>query len=204
MNFGLSKFRSMSHFTVTPEYVEDPQGNRNHISHFGSLEAAKAALETLHYCWRCIDSTYLSNCQDCSNCSWVKGKQNSRDLRGTPIQVPKIDGIHQKVLELASKPGALIHRHRDATETARTWDGWIVFLGGEGAARLVDFFGPINGNFKAAKLILRESSTLKFPETHLFLQVSDSLQVPTTLKLMRELAEAEKRIKSEPFLPKVP
>lgn len=65
-----------NNFTVTSEYIEDAQGNRNYISHFGSKKAAKAALETLVDCGNCVNCSGCSGCLDCWD---ISGSKNFKD-----------------------------------------------------------------------------------------------------------------------------
>jgi len=50
-------------------WLEDTNGNRCSVEHFGSKEAAQTALDSLKNCRNCTNCTNCSNCSRCSNCS---------------------------------------------------------------------------------------------------------------------------------------
>lgn len=116
-------------------YAEDENGNRNYFSYFGSKEKAVEALKTL------IDCSY------CSNCSGFK-----KDLK-----IPKIENIHQKILEATSKKYALNMKIWHTCETTHCRAGWVVHLAGKEGYELEKLLDtPL-----AASLIYRESSQIK-------------------------------------------
>jgi hypothetical protein len=74
-----------------------------------------------------------------------------------PLTVPKIEGIHGKVLAAVSAPGALNMSIWHTCRTTHCRAGWVVTLAGEAGAALEKF----HNTELAASLIYRESSPHK-------------------------------------------
>ena len=75
------------------------------------------------------------------------------NLEGAYLEVPKIENIHQKVYEAASKPSALNMSSWHTCDTTHCRAGWVVHLAGEAGYKLEEKLGtPV-----AAGLIYRES-----------------------------------------------
>lgn len=141
-------------------------------------------------CFGCSESRELSSCSDCqkcSGCSWLKGTTNRNDKHGGSLQIPKIENIHQKVYDRASKPGCLKMEKWHTSKDAHCWAGWITFLGGEPAKLLEDFFGSFAVGI-VAQMILSENSKPQIPH-HLFLIFESQ-----ALTKMKELADQEKSL----------
>ena len=160
--------------TDQSDWLTDANGNRCSIAYFGSREAAQAALDSLRDCRDCTNCSRCSDCSRCSGCSNIANLYGKRDLKGDPDSkwsgpppIPRIENIHEKVLEAASQPGALDMStwHRCGTTHCRA--GWAVHLAGEAGYALEHFHGAA----LAAQLIYRESnpalpvSPVRFYET---------------------------------------
>ena len=149
--------------------VEDGNGNICQIAYFGSREAAQAALDSLVECRNCINCShcsYCSGCVGCVNCSYcsrcwrctdcadLAGYIERANYASSTLIVPTVDGIHGKVLEAVSAPGALDMADWHPCTTTHCRAGWVVHLAGEMGYALERY----HNTELAAMLIYRESA----------------------------------------------
>jgi len=76
---------------IVKGYLEDEKGNTASISFFGSLEAARAALESNHGCSRCTNCTDCVSCvfcSECVRCKWCMAMKYLQNIDNTP-ELPK-------------------------------------------------------------------------------------------------------------------
>ena len=104
------------------------------------------------YCSGCSYSSYCSYCSDCSDYSYCHSKIGD-------LVVPKIENIHQKVLEAVSVEGALNMDdwHSNTCETTHCRAGWVVTLAGAEGKELEEK----TSTAFAARQIYRVSSNIK-------------------------------------------
>ena len=154
------------------EWCVDEKNNKNSVERWGSKEAAEKALRSLGNCSDCSDCSYCSDCRGCSN---KKGDETNK------VIIPKIENIHQKVFEAASKENALDMAKWHTCETTHCRAGWVVFLAGEEGKKLeVRFDTPL-----AASMIYRESSPIKVRMNDFFDRNQEAMEK------MRKAAEEE-------------
>lgn len=148
------------------KWIKDANENRCSTVYFGSEERAQKALESLENCRNCkncsdcFDCSRCSDCSDCSDCSNVANLDRKKDLKDGPESawsgpppISKIENIHQKVYEAASKEGALNMKAWHTCGTTHCRGGWVVHLAGGAGYALKYFYGDL----LAAQLIYRES-----------------------------------------------
>lgn len=115
--------------TATIEWKDgvatDERNNRASLGWFGTKEKAIESLLT------------LSDCSDCRGCS---GEKDAEKGFG---EVPKIDNIHQVLLEAVSKEGALNMDDWHSCETTHCRAGWVVHLAGEAGYALEKKTSPL-------------------------------------------------------------
>jgi hypothetical protein len=157
-------------------WLTDNNGNKCSVEHFGSKEAAQAALDSLKNCRDCVNCSdcsccshcsYCSHCSHCSHCSGcsrcsnvaylygktaVKGDPDSTLAPGAP-PIPKIEDIHAKIYAATSQPGALRMDQWHTCGTTHCRAGWVVHLAGDAGYALERF----HNTALAAQLIYRES-----------------------------------------------
>jgi hypothetical protein len=195
------------------KWLRDDAGNRASVVYFGSEEVAREALQSLKGCRNCVNCSncwrcsYCSNCWrcsgcwDCADCSDCSGCRNCQlcsyrsDCWGRHGETghferpatPKIEHIHARVLEAASRPGALDMTDWHPCETTHCRAGWVVHLAGEPGYALERFCGPV----LAAQLIYRESSPKLTVSPARFYETND--EAMADMHRMAELEAAEER-----------
>jgi len=174
------------------KWCYDENDNCCSVKYWGSEEKALEALRSLKNCSRCSDCSgcsdcsrcsYCSGCSRCSNCSNCSGCSGQQNKENPKFAIPKIENIHQKVLEAATaKEGALNMETWHTCATTHCRAGWVIFLAGKEGADLEKKFDPAF----AASLIYRESSSIKVGMNEFFKNNEEALES------MRAAAEAEK------------
>ena len=93
-------------------------------------------------CSDCFDCSGCSGCFDCSGCSDCSDCSDCFDCSGeavkSPLEVPIIENIHQRVLEAVEQPGALNMGDWHTCDTTHCRAGLVVQLAGESGKRLED------------------------------------------------------------------
>ena len=124
--------------------------------------------ESNEVCWNCSgcsDCSGCSGCSDCSRCSDLKNARPVQSEEGNHIwNIPKIENIHQKVLEAVSKPEAFDMSTWHTCETTHYRAGWVVHLGGPAGYALE---AQTSTQF-AAMQIYKESSPIRVSPTRFF------------------------------------
>lgn len=133
-----------------------------------------------------------SSCSYCNDCRYCRDCRDSSKKNAEKIIIHKIENIHQKVLDSASKTDcSLIIGEWQTCETTHCRAEWVIFLAGEEGKKLEDHLGtPL-----AAAKIYEESSKI---EVHWPLRFFESNEV--AMADMRQCAELEKKqgeVKSE-------
>lgn len=87
-------------------------------------------------CWNCTRSSRSSRCTDCTDCSRCTDLKNAipveqEENSEAGLNVPVIENIHQKVLEVTSNPNALNMAYWHSCETTHCRAGWVVHLAGK-------------------------------------------------------------------------
>jgi hypothetical protein len=75
------------------------------------------------------------------------------------MSIPKIENIHQRVFEAASKDGALNMGNWHTCDTTHCRGGWVVFLAGDEGRKLE----AETDTLFAAMQIYKKSSTIRVP-----------------------------------------
>lgn len=104
-------------------------------------------------CYRCYRCSGCSGCYGCYDC--YRLKEVSKE--GSLFVVPKIENIHNKVLESTSSPNALAMDTWHTCDTTHCRAGWVVVLAGEAGKELE---GKTSTAF-AAMQIYKASSEIK-------------------------------------------
>jgi hypothetical protein len=148
---------------MAAEWITDARGNRCSVEYWGTKEAAQAALDSLKNCDNCTNCSRCSGCSRCSDCSHIAYLYDKRDQRADPSAdpatplgqpaIPKIENIHRRVYEAASREGALKMSDVHTCATTHCRAGWVVHLGGEAGYALERYH---DWNL-AARMIYRES-----------------------------------------------
>ncbi len=154
------------------KWCYDDKNNRCSAKYWGSEEEALERLQS------------LKNCSDCSNCSnryKYRDKKDSENQDG--LMIPKIENIHQKVLEAATATeDSLAMSDWHTCETTHCRAGWVTFLAGKEGADLEGRFGPA----LAGSMIYRASSEIKVGMNEFYKGNKEALES------MQKAAEEEK------------
>jgi hypothetical protein len=135
------------------------------------------------YCSSCSDCSYCRSCSYCSYCRWEEEKEGMENKDGESFKmvIPKIENIHQKVLEAVSAEGALDmstwHKDEKYEEgahcgTTHCRAGWVVMLAGKAGRELEK---QTNTEF-AAKHIYKESSSIHVSPTMFYVKNEESME----------------------------
>ena len=126
--------------------------------------------ETNNGCWNCSRCSGCSDCSDCSDCSGlkyksvIKGGKQEFNINTIMGNYPKIDNIHQKVFEAASRPNGLNMNDWHTCETTHCRAGWVVHLAGETGRNLEQHTSTLF----AAMMIYETSSNIKVSPVRFF------------------------------------
>lgn len=147
-------------------------------------------------CYGCYDCSDCSNCSDCSGCSNCSGcsycfrcsnLKNANKSDSQILLIPVIPNIHNQILEVVSKPGALNMGSWHTCETTHCRAGWVVVLAGEEGKKLEEETSTLF----AAMQIYKASSPIKVPPTRFF----DSNEI--AMEDMKRCAELELKEESK-------
>lgn len=120
---------------VSPEFAEKhPDYEKQNETNIGCWNCS--GCYDCYDCSRCYDCSGCSGCSDCSNIAHLSGKKSISGGKPSLKSVPVIENIHQKVLEAASKEGALNMAQWHTCETTHCRAGWVVTLAGKDGAKL--------------------------------------------------------------------
>ena len=109
-----------------------------------------------HGCYNCHGCHDCDNCDNCTDCYGLLDRLGSSGHK-LAIDIPKIDNIHQKVLEATMEEGALDMDEWHTCETTHCRAGWVVHLAGEDGKKLEEKTDtPL-----AALLIYKKSSQIR-------------------------------------------
>ena len=167
------------------EYVKDDNRNICWVIHFGSVVAARAALDSLKDCYNCtncenctrcyscnrcrncsacVDCNYCNSCSycyrciRCKNCHYLKVMDNKSEINN---RLPKINfaipNIHSRIYASASQPHALDMEFWHTCKNTHCRAGWAITLAGENGALLEKMFSPV-----LAALIIYDASDPTF------------------------------------------
>ena len=118
---GVSEYFAKNH----PDFEEQNRTNRACWNCSGCSDC--------YDCYDCYDCSYCFDCYDCSKESEVKGNNKNK------LDIPIIENIHQKVLEIIKHNGnALDMSDWHTCDTRHCRAGWVTVLAGKKGKELED------------------------------------------------------------------
>jgi len=101
---------------------------------FEQQNSSNKACWNCRKCSSCSYCSYCSSCSDCSSCSGQRKIAHEKNLKSDEHKnmiIPKIENIHQSVLDAVSKPDAFDMSDWHSCDTKHCRAGWVVHLAGQ-------------------------------------------------------------------------